>query len=43
MGRKSNYSIEEKVQAVLDYKNGARSISNNSRKIKIYKCSRFFK
>ncbi len=23
MGRKSNYSIEEKVQAVLDYKNGA--------------------
>ena len=27
MGRKSNYSIEEKVQAVLDYKNGARSIA----------------
>ncbi len=27
MGRKSNYSIEEKVQAVLDYKNGARDSS----------------
>lgn len=27
MGRKSPYSIEEKVQAVLDYKNGAKGIS----------------
>ena len=27
MGRKSKYSIEEKVQAVLDYKNGVRSIT----------------
>ena len=29
MGRKSNYSIEEKVQAVLDYKNGAEKYCTN--------------
>ena len=33
MGRKSNYSIEEKVQAVLDYKNGSLNMINMEKKL----------